>query len=200
LLLLFAFYNVQPDLDRKLFRETEAGIAEAYRRGCRSYGWENLGTYACEAHPAASWPFDHVHPYVIDADDTAAALRMAEAPGPPGLSDVVEIGRSLMTGQDDTAVVWFRPDHGQPNQPTALGERRLVVSLGSEAESLRHVAHPGSLGRFQVEGHATARTGEVCVHHPADLGDLALDHGWLLTPVVAGAESVPLLTASSDPR
>lgn len=90
MLLLFAFYNVRPEVDRELLRESEAGIAEAYRRGCRSFGWENLGTYACEAHPGGSWPFAHVHPYVIDADDAAVAMRMAEeAPGPPGFSDVV---------------------------------------------------------------------------------------------------------------
>jgi hypothetical protein len=54
-----------------------------------------------------------------------------EDPGPRGFTDVVAIGQSFMRGQDATALVWLRPDRGQP-----VADRQWVArpTRGDEVE------------------------------------------------------------------
>ena len=95
MLLCFGFYNVAADADPSAFIEAERRNAVAYRAGCRTFGWECLGNYACTGQPAGSLPFGYVHAHVIDGSDPAEALRaVEEAPGPPGFAEVVAEGRS----------------------------------------------------------------------------------------------------------
>ena len=183
MLLLFGFYNVRDDVSPGDYADAERSIAERYRAGCRTFGWESLGTYACR--PGRRWPFGHVHPYVIEGSDTAAAMRAAEqAPGPPGFAEVVEIGQSFLTGQDDTAVARLRDAGAQPSAPVPLGDRAIVVDFAATVTS-RHSGHAGWLGWFGVDGVAGAENAEVCIHDSADG-----THGWTLTPIVPGAEAI----------
>ena len=195
MLLCFGFYNVAADADPGAFIEAESRNAVAYRAGCRTFGWECLGNYACTGHPAGSLPFGYAHAYVIDGSDPAEALRAAEeTSGPPGFAEVVAEGRSFMTSQEDTAVAWLHATGGQPRQPTPLKDRCIVVRLHNAAEASEHIGHPGWLGRFNVDGAAGAEEAEVCVHRSNDAGGAHAGRSWVLTPVVAGGETVPPLT------
>ncbi len=130
MLLCFGFYNVAPDADLGAFIEAESRNARAYRAGCRTFGWECLGNYACVGQPAASLRFGYVHAYVIEGCDPAEALRSAEqATGRPGFAEVVAESRAFMISLDDTAVAWLHASGGQPGQPTPLKDRCIVVRL-----------------------------------------------------------------------
>jgi hypothetical protein len=192
--LCFGFYNVAADADPAAFIEAESRNAAAYRAGCRTFGWECLGNYACTGQPAGSLPFGYVHAYVIDGPGPAEALRAAaEAPGPAGFAEVVAEGRSFMTSPEDTAVTWLDPAGDQPRQPTPLKDRCIVVRLRDGAEEPEHLGHPGWLGRFTVEGAAGAEEAEVCVHGRHDADSEQAGRRWVLTPVVSGSEVVPPL-------
>ena len=194
MLLCFGFYNLAADADRGAFAEAESRNAVAYRVGCRTFGWECLGNFACTGQPAGSLPFGYVHVYVIDGSDPAEALRAAgEATGPPGFAEVVAEGRSFMTSQEDTAVAWLHATGDQPRQPTPLKSRCIVVRLQNGAEAPEHLDHPGWLGRFTVEGAAGAEAAEVCVHGSDDAVSVQAGRNWVLTPVVTGGDAVPPL-------
>jgi hypothetical protein len=193
-LVCFGFYNVAADVDPGAFIGAESRNAVAYRAGCRTFGWECLGNYACTGQPAGSLPFGYVHAYVIDGSDPAEALRAAEeASGPPGFAEVVAEGRSFMTSQEDTAVAWLHATGDQPDKPTPLKDRCIVVRLHNGAEPPEHIGHPGWLGRFTVEGAADAEEAEVCVHGSDDADSAHAGCNWVLTPVVTGGEAVPPL-------
>ncbi len=73
--------------------------AAAYRAGCRTFGWECLGNYACTAQPTGSLPFGYVRVYAVDGSDPAEALRAAEvAPGALGFAELVAESQAFMTG------------------------------------------------------------------------------------------------------
>jgi hypothetical protein len=168
--------------------EAESRNATAYRAGCRTFGWECLGNYACVGQPAGSLRFGYVHAYVIEGCDPAEALRAAEeATGPPGFAEVVAESRAFMTSQDDTAAAWLHASGGQPREPTPLKDRCIVVRLHDGAGRRSTPRHAEWLGRFTVEG------AEVCVHTSADGGSARPGRRWLLTPVVTGGEAVPRL-------
>jgi hypothetical protein len=161
----FAFYNVRADADPDSFLEFETRIAEAYQAGCRTFGWESLGTWRCRPRLPGSWPFGHVDPYIVEGDDPVAATRIADAaPDPPGFAEIVAECRTFMTGQEDRTVVWLHALYGQPSVPTPLGQRALVVRFGAESDASEHADHAGWLGRFGVQGVEGSLEGEVCVH------------------------------------
>jgi hypothetical protein len=200
-LLCFGFYNMAPGVDLRVFAEAERRNAEAYRVGCRTFGWECLANYACVGQPPGTLPFGFAHVYVIEGDDPAEALRASEeAVEPPGFAEIVAEGREFMTSQDDTMVAWLLASGCQPAQPVPLHDRSIVVRLGLDLENApEHAEHGGWLGRFTVAGAAVANTAEVCVHDSGDEGGADIGGGgrggrsWLLTPVVTGRLTVPLL-------
>ena len=194
MLVCLGFYNVAADVDQGAFIEAESRNAVAYRAGCRTFGWECLGNYACTGQPAGSLPFGYAHVYVIDGPDPAEALRAAEqAPGPAGFAEVVAEGRSFMTSQEDTAVAWLHAAGDQPRRPTPLKDSFLVVRFHDGAQVPEHIGHPGWLGRFSVEGAAGAEQAEVCVHDRDDAGSAHVGRSWVLTPVATASEAVPPL-------
>jgi hypothetical protein len=158
LLLCFGFCNVAADADPGAFIEAESRNAVAYRAGCRTFGWECLGNYACTGQPAGSLPFGPVHAYVIGGSDPAEAMRAAEeAPDPPGFAEVVAESRSFMTSQEDTAVARLRAAGDQPGQPTPLKGRCIVVRLHDGRRRPSTSVTPDGRGGSPCKGPPTPR-------------------------------------------
>lgn len=182
----FAAYEVRRDVDPDEFRAFEARVGDAYAAGCRTFGFHSLGTFEIVGAAPRSGTCTHVDLYVVPGDDpTDAEARCDAAPDPEGFAEIIDECRSFMVDGGGRCLFYLVGTDGTPAHDVDLGSRVVVIELSGDTTP----AASTLLGRYVTSGLDAAASATISIVDP-DVASMPSD-GWLLRPVVRGAEVVP---------